>query len=738
MYCNSKEISNNLKTLCRPENVYELRAINSKGFIEHGFFNDLDKMALAASVLSAEGCKAVYYTLNPVPSTYLAVANNRIVSGKKDDGAKDKDILRRTSFMIDCDPVRIPKTIMATTTEKAVSIEVIGKVRTYLREQGWPAPFMGDSGNGGHLVYGLDLPNNKESDELIAAVLKSLAARFDIPGKATIDQTVKNAARINKVYGTMVRKGDELPDRPYRLSAAMHNPERLDAVPVELLRKVADDLTAPQSPPTSSPLHEARPGSFDVESFCDRHGIEYEPPTLYRGGDKWILPVCPFDPSHNNRAAAMYRTDKGIYAFKCLHDSCREKKLRDLVALKGEPWPFEYPEYLTYDPEDFYEAPEPALSSPPGAHEAKQEATKKPVRIRSYRVSEILRMPPPEWVIEEHIPRGAFCSLFGASGSFKSFIALDWCLSIATGRKYLDKWQVKPGRIAYVASEGGLFNFSKRLQAWCKDKDVSPAELESRLLAFNANLDLQSRETAAAFMLECTRVYNAAPEIIVFDTLSRNFGSGDPNDNKDMQTWCGVIDYIRKDLCHEQTTVIVVHHTGWSDQTRERSASNLRDSVEVSIRIEREDNSPSAVISCRKQKDAPEFPAYVVTGENIWLTDDPLDALTEASLVFKYDGEASEMNAAQREEKRQKRDAKRMAEFLKTLLGMCATRAQLVATTKMHKGTVSKYVKEALAGNFVFERGNFVCLNDNGVNLINRFRVAQVAQSCATRAQLPG
>ena len=51
-------------------------------------------------------------------------------------------------------------------------------VRDVLAGQGWPAPIVADSGNGAHLLYRVDLPNDAASTALVKAVLGALDARF--------------------------------------------------------------------------------------------------------------------------------------------------------------------------------------------------------------------------------------------------------------------------------------------------------------------------------------------------------------------------------------------------------------------------------------------------------------------------------------------------------------------------------------------------------------------------------
>jgi putative DNA primase/helicase len=172
----------------------------------------------------AEG---VYVTLNPV----------RVEGEDQSRAATDADVVRRVWFLVDVDPVR-PAGTSATDAEKAFALSVARKVRDYLRSQAWPEPILADSGNGYHLDYRIDLPNDNASRDLIQRCLQALAAKFDTP-EATVDRSVYNASRICKLYGTLARKGDSTEDRPHRASGIAEVPKSIEVVPIEWLLALA-------------------------------------------------------------------------------------------------------------------------------------------------------------------------------------------------------------------------------------------------------------------------------------------------------------------------------------------------------------------------------------------------------------------------------------------------------------------------------------------------------------------
>ena len=83
---------------------------------------------------------------------------------------------------------------------------------------------MGDSGNGAHLLYRVDLPNDRASLDLVKGVLEALSFRFS-DERVSVDITTANAARIWKLYGTTARKGDSTEERPHRRSRLLNVPD---------------------------------------------------------------------------------------------------------------------------------------------------------------------------------------------------------------------------------------------------------------------------------------------------------------------------------------------------------------------------------------------------------------------------------------------------------------------------------------------------------------------------------
>ena len=310
-----------LGLLVEPGTVAELRAIGADGRISSGFFDDLAQMATAAEVLDASGeFSGIYVTLNPVNPALLARRANRVQSrlSRKDATTSDADIVHRRWLPIDIDPVR-PSGISATPDEHRAACRMARDICDALTEAGWPRPIVADSGNGGHLLYRVDLPNDTASTALIKDVLAALAARFSNEA-AQVDTANFNAARIWKCYGTVSRKGDSTKERPHNRSAIVIKPFEVEVVPAALLQALAGFTTAPE-PPSSPPAVGRGSAPFDLRAWLDEHEIAIAMEKPWQGGTLFNLAQCPFSEAHTDGAYVIQFPNGALHA-ACKHDSC--------------------------------------------------------------------------------------------------------------------------------------------------------------------------------------------------------------------------------------------------------------------------------------------------------------------------------------------------------------------------------------------------------------------------------
>lgn len=342
----AEHISKFLRFIWQPGEVREFRCPKAgKWRTVSGYFDDPALMVKDALHWSGK-VQAVYYTINPAKRDLLARCCNRS-QGYAEHTTNDGDIERRRLVLIDTDPSR-PAGISSTEEEHDLALAKSGEIAAWLAEQGFADGIRADSGNGGHLLYAVDLPNDEPSTDLVQRFLSALAQRFNGDGKVKVDTTVFNASRISKLYGTLTMKGDNTTDRPHRYSQVLSYPAEWKAVPVELLEKVADEyksadpaskgaksgdkpLPADKSSQEDNGTDDAAKSEQFVKQFLDKHGVKH----TQKGDGRWfarfLLETCPFC-GESDKPAVVTVSKAGIIGFKCQHNRCNgenKKSWRD-------------------------------------------------------------------------------------------------------------------------------------------------------------------------------------------------------------------------------------------------------------------------------------------------------------------------------------------------------------------------------------------------------------------------
>jgi hypothetical protein len=217
-----------LRLFFAPGDVTELRALGHTARADGKFpetvagyfdFDHLDLMAREARRLTPHA-RGVYFLLNPLDPDLLARCCNKVATAGKDFSAGDADVLRRRWLPVDVDSRR-KSGISATEAERRRAKRVAWEVHKFLTGRGWPAPVIGDSGNGYHLIYRIDEP--RDDGGRVKHCLEALASRFD-DESVSIDTSVHNPARIWRLFGSLNRKGDHAGERPHRATAVLSVP----------------------------------------------------------------------------------------------------------------------------------------------------------------------------------------------------------------------------------------------------------------------------------------------------------------------------------------------------------------------------------------------------------------------------------------------------------------------------------------------------------------------------------
>jgi predicted transcriptional regulator len=256
-------------------------------------------------------------------------------------------------------------------------------------------------------------------------------------------------------------------------------------------------------------------------------------------------------------------------------------------------------------------------------------------RFQPLSLSDLLSMPPKEWLIDGLIGAGDMGMIYGAPGSAKTFVTVDLIFSACLGRQFAGRFDVvRPLNVAYCAGEG-VSGLPARFGAAAQHYDIETMPTFT-FFAVTPSLFCESQAQAQAesiqqFIIEWQERQAdgqaAALDILIIDTLHSATAGADENSAKDM----GIV----LNLCKLATkllgcAVILVHHSNKAG-TGERGSSAMRGAMDVMIECRAV--AGKFALSCEKLKDGEKWKEQtfdlVAKGESVrvWW-DEPGDGET--------------------------------------------------------------------------------------------------------------
>ena len=137
----------------------------------------------------------------------------------------------------------------------------------------------------------------------------------------------------------------------------------------------------------------------------------------------------------------------------------------------------------------------------------------------------------------------------------------------------------------YIAAEG-MSGLKARVAAWMVCHQIPSLP---QLLVMGTNLDVhqqpQRDRWATEVEMETSKRELPSPELVVVDTLARNFVGGDENYAKDMGEFVEGCEAIRRRF---EAAVLVLHHTT-KDGKSERGNESLRNASFAMLKTSRSD-----------------------------------------------------------------------------------------------------------------------------------------------------
>lgn len=334
-----------------------------------------------------------------------------------------------------------------------------------------------------------------------------------------------------------------------------------------LLASLSTDQSNPETPSEIEKLHSA---------------LAVVSSDVGRGNGAFFKPSG--EPEHDNWLAC-------IWAINSLGWSCGKK-----IA---QQWSMTSPRYDEQGFEDAWNSYNPDHPNPTGIGSlykraielgwsyVTQSAPAVDRRFRLIGAAELKSRPPLAWAIKGILPASGLATIYGPSGSGKSFLALDMAEAIASGSRWFGhRTYQRP--VVYIALEGEA-GYKNRVEAWEMAYGQSPQGISFVLQPFRLT---EATDVASMSATVPTK------SVIIIDTLNRAAPTADENSSKDMGE---IIDGAKRLQVATDSLVILVHHTGKDRSRGLRGHSSLHAALDAAIEVIHE--PPNRAFSVVKAKD---------------------------------------------------------------------------------------------------------------------------------------
>lgn len=295
-----------------------------------GYYKNIDNLLRDVERMDAEDKFQIYFTLNCIEDSCYGREQCEKVIWKPKNTTTDNDIKGRYWIMIDLDPKRTAGTSSSNEEYEKAHIKSVDVYR-YLMDMGFYEPVVCSSGNGWHLLLPCKIGISTETNDVVNKFLRVLSMLFS-DESIDIDVKVGNPARICKLYGTMAKKGTNIPERPHRMARIVKTPEEIKPNNIEYFKKVAE-LFPEREQPSVNNNWKPQDGNFDLDDFIAKHNIPVTRKVEVADGTRYYLEHCLFNPEHKGKDAILFKHNNGAVAYYCYHNSCQDndwRKVREM------------------------------------------------------------------------------------------------------------------------------------------------------------------------------------------------------------------------------------------------------------------------------------------------------------------------------------------------------------------------------------------------------------------------
>ena len=250
----------------------------------------------------------------------------------------------------------------------------------------------------------------------------------------------------------------------------------------------------------------------------------------------------------------------------------------------------------------------------------------RPPRYRLSTANDLRTLPDLQWAVRSILPAKGLATIYGASASGKSFLALDLMASLGEASSWFGHGVAKPLHVASLVLEGEA-GFRRRVAAW--ERAHSRPFTERVKFTYEAFNLFDGGDLSA--LAESIRAKGGCDALFI-DTLNRAMPGADENSARDASTALANLGWLQQAL---GCLIVVVHHTGKNALAGMRGHSSLFAAMDAVIEVKRTAGARSWSVA--KSKDDIDGASHSFALETVELGHDFMDKPITSCVIRSLD-----------------------------------------------------------------------------------------------------
>lgn len=181
------------------------------------------------------------------------------------------------------------------------------------------------------------------------------------------------------------------------------------------------------------------------------------------------------------------------------------------------------------------------------------------------------------WIVPGVIPKAGIVAICSDAGIGKTWLALHMCISVATGKKFLNKYEVEKGSVIYVNQEMAQSEFQARL----KNLGLTEDAIFYTFLRRGFSMEEYGEDLISL-------IKEIEPTVVIFDSLIRIHAQNE-NSSQEME-WVFKHFIEMSDL---GSAVLILHHVTKGENQSYRGSTAIKSGVDLMLTLSRDKNKIS-------------------------------------------------------------------------------------------------------------------------------------------------